>query len=106
MNESSRSLAELIQEIEQLCVENEVSQLFLQENWPPSATVSASAVLAQCCKDSLAEFRARMQISDTKLLSMSLAPEHIAATLETLTQAIRSTRQEIRDRLERLRNTQ
>jgi len=98
-------LADLIAEIELLLLLSEVSQLLLQENWPPSQKLSAYAALRQGRRESEAEFRSRMPTSDTKLLSMSLAPEHIDATLGELTEAIRQTHSLISDRVEKARGS-
>ena len=98
-------ITQLIQEIEGLCLENEVARLLLQENWPPVQKLSAYATLNQGCKESSAGFRSRAPISDTKLLSIPDAPEQVPAFLSELIKAIQQTRLMTLDLIESQKKT-
>ena len=98
-------IPDLIEEIEELCLENETARILLEENWPPAQTLPAETVLSQGCRASQAGFRSRMPISDTKLLSTPDVPGPFASFLEELIEAIRKTRQLTHSRIENLKKT-
>ena len=98
-------IPDLIEEIEELCLENETARILLEENWPPAQTLPAETVLSQGCRASQEGFRSRMPISDTKLLSTPDVPGPFASFLEELIEAIRKTRQLTHSRIENLKKT-
>lgn len=91
--------------IEDLCLENEIAQLLLQENWPPAQTLSAYAVLRQGCKEHEAEFHSRTQLFDTTTASMPDVPHECSAFLLRLAIDIEKTRQASRERVEQAKRT-
>jgi hypothetical protein len=104
-NAENFTITRLLRAIEELCLENEIAQLLLQENWPPAQTLPAFVVLRQGCREHEEEFHSRMQILDTTTSSMPDVPPECSAFLLKLAIGIEKTRQASRERVERAKET-
>jgi hypothetical protein len=103
MPNKNNPLETLRQSIAELCHENEILRLLLQENWPPSQRLSPQAILGQARRESEAEFHSRSRTADTKFASIAAVPPPCREILEALSKWIQEARTQTFDRIEKSR---
>jgi hypothetical protein len=103
MADPTKLLSELMTTIENLCLENEVTKIMLQEYWPPTEKLSWRATMNQNCaarKDHFYE-----QIAGKLPVPELVAPAQFYAILAALTQAIQETQEASNLRVEKLKGS-
>ena len=103
MPDATKSLAELVSTIENLCCENEVAKTMLQEYWPPTEKLSWKAALNQNC--TAVKDRFHEQISGNIPAPELVVPAQFYAILAELNKVIRESQQQASLRIEKLRGS-